>query len=165
MIKEPEHAVVEKTEKSLTLKASAVADYSKYEIQSRKVDFLPTMMYTSRVHKFNLKNTSTTKMIYNCKIVSAETGKIDAGFFTVSPHSGTVNPGCDEVFTVKFSPTEVEETNDRLLVLGIKNLDPSLEKLIIELNGDTERPVCHFEIPPSKYREKKPDIEAKYNII
>lgn len=104
-------------------------------------------------------------MIYNCKIVSAETGKIDAGFFTVSPHSGTVNPGCDEVFTVKFSPTEVQETNDRLLVLGIKNLDPSLEKLIIELNGDTERPVCHFEIPPSKYREKKPDIEAKYNII
>lgn len=82
-----------------------MSDYAKYEIQSRKVDFLPTMMYTSRVHKFSLKNTSTTKMSYNCKIVSAETGKIDSGYFIVSPHSGTVNPGCDENFTVKFSPT------------------------------------------------------------
>lgn len=87
--------MIEKTEKSLTLKASAVSDYAKYSIQSKKVDFLPTMMYTSRVHKFNVKNTSTTKMNYNCKIVSAETGKIDSGFFSVSPHAGTVNPGCD----------------------------------------------------------------------
>jgi hydrocephalus-inducing protein len=42
--------------------------------------------------------------------------------------------------------------------VAIKNLDPAAEKLIIELNGETERPICHFEIPPSKYREKKPDI-------
>lgn len=53
------------------------------------------MMYTSRVHKFTVKNTSTIKMNYNCKIVSAETGKIDSGFFTIVPHSGTVMPGCD----------------------------------------------------------------------
>ncbi len=63
------------------------------------------MMYTSRVHKFNIKNTSIIKLHYNCKIVSAENGKIDAGFFTISPHSGTIMPGCDEAFTVKFSPT------------------------------------------------------------
>lgn len=53
------------------------------------------MMYTSRVHKFNIKNTSIIKLNYNCKIVSAENGKVDAGFFTVSPHSGTIMPGCD----------------------------------------------------------------------
>jgi hydrocephalus-inducing protein len=52
-------------------------------------------MYTSRVHKFTIKNTSTIKMHYNCKIVSADTGKIDSGFFTVAPHAGTVMPGCD----------------------------------------------------------------------
>lgn len=95
VIKEPEFALVEKTEKNLNLKASAVADYAKYDIQGRKVDFLPTMMYTSRVHKINLKNTSTIKMHYNCKIVNSETGKIDAGFFSISPHTGTVMPGCD----------------------------------------------------------------------
>ena len=84
------------------------------------------MMYTSRVYKFSLKNTSLIKIAYSCKIVSASTGKIDAGFFSISPHSGTILPDCDENFTLKFSPTEVEEINDRLLVVGIKNLDPSL---------------------------------------
>lgn len=37
--------------------------------------------------------------------------------------------------------------------------------MIIELNGEAERPVCHFELPPTNYREKKPDLEAKYNVI
>ena len=84
------------------------------------------MMYTSRVHKFSIKNTSLIKLSYNCKIVSASTGKIDAGFFSIAPHTGTINPDCDETFTIRFSPTEVEDINDRLLVIAIKDLDPSL---------------------------------------
>lgn len=63
-------------------------------------------------------------MNYNNKIVSFETGKIDAGFYSVSPHTGTINPNCEETFTVRFSPTEVDETNERLLVISIKNLSP-----------------------------------------
>ena len=63
------------------------------------------MMYTSRVHKFSVKNTSTIKLQYHCKIVSAETGKIDAGFYSIAPHDGVIMPGCDENFTLKFSPT------------------------------------------------------------
>ncbi len=47
----------------------------------------------------------------------------------------------------------------------MKNLDPSQEKLILELDGEVERPICHFELAPTKYREKNPDVEAKYNII
>lgn len=66
------------------------------------------MMYTSRMHKFTVKNTSLIKMNFNCKIVDSETGKINSGYFSVSPHTGVVNPNCDETFTVRFSPTEVE---------------------------------------------------------
>lgn len=102
------------------------------------------MMYTSRMHKFTIKNTSAIKLNYRCKIASPLTAKIDAGFFSVSPHAGTVQPNCDETFTVRFSPTEVEENNDRLLIIDIKNLDPNAEKLVIELNGETDRPICHF---------------------
>jgi hydrocephalus-inducing protein len=69
------------------------------------------------------------------------------------------------MFTIKFSPTEISESNERLLVISIDNLDPNLDKLIVELDGDAERPICHFELPPNKYREKKPDLEAKYNVI
>lgn len=71
-----------------------MCDYVRYEINDKVIDFLPTMMYTSRMHKVSIKNTSTIKMNYNCKIVSTETAKIDSGFFTVSPHTGTVNPNC-----------------------------------------------------------------------
>ena len=39
------------------------------------------------------------------------------------------------MFTVKFSPTEVDESNERLLVISIENLDPNSDKLIIELDG------------------------------
>ena len=142
-----------------------MCDYCQYESSEKAIDFYPTMMYTSRMHKFTLKNTSTIKMNYNCKIVNSNSGKIDAGFFTISPHIGIVNPNCEEAFTVRFSPTEVEETNERLLVISIKNLNPDQEKLIVELNGETERPICHFELAPSNYREKNPDLEAKYNVI
>lgn len=76
-------------------------------------------------------------MNFNSKVVSSETGKIDAGFYAVMPHNGTINPNCSETFTVRFSPTEVEYSNERLLVISIKNLDPNQEKLILELNGET----------------------------
>lgn len=55
----------------MTLKATAVCDYAKYEVTDKVIDFLPTMMYTSRVHKVSVKNISTIKMNYNCKIVSS----------------------------------------------------------------------------------------------
>lgn len=71
VIPETENAVQQKTEKILNIKTSGVADYVKYQIEDKVVDFLPTMMYTSRVHKFTVKNTSTIKMHYNSKIVNA----------------------------------------------------------------------------------------------
>lgn len=122
-------------------------------------------MYTTRIHQLKLRNSSLISLSYTCKIVSAETGVIDPGYFYIFPKSGTVAPNCDEQFTIKFSPTEVEHSNERLLVVSIEHLDPNQEKLIIELDGEAERPICHFELPPNKYREKKPDLEAKYNVI
>lgn len=63
-------------------------------------------------------------MNYKCKLTSAETGQYDPGFYTVGPKVGSIAAGCDEVFTIKFSPTEVENNNARLLVISIENLDP-----------------------------------------
>lgn len=64
------------------------------------------------------------------------------------------------MFTVRFSPTEVEESNERFLVIAIENLDKSMQPLVVELQGEAERPVCHFELQPSNYRErKKPELD------
>ena len=122
-------------------------------------------MYTTRNHQIKLRNTSLIALKYNCKIVSADTGAIDPGYFYVNPKIGTISSNCDEVFMLKFSPTEVLGSNERLMVVQIDNLDPNLEKLIIELDADAERPICHFELPPNKYREKKPDLDSKYGVI
>jgi hydrocephalus-inducing protein len=164
-IPEPDHKPIDKSDKNIPLKCSAIADFARYESETREIMFRATTMYTSRVHKFKVRNTSLIMLKYKANVVSAETAQFDPGFFSVVPKSGTLAAGCDEVFSVKFSPTEVEDINERLLVIAIENLDPNQEKLIVELDGDAERPVCHFELPPSNYREKKPDIEAKYNIV
>jgi hydrocephalus-inducing protein len=51
------------------------------------------------------------------------------------------------------------------LVISIENIDPNSEPLVVELDGEAERPICHFELPPSKFREKKPDLDSNYHII
>jgi hydrocephalus-inducing protein len=44
-----------------------------------------------------------------------------------------------------------------------------VEPLVIEMLGRSIRPVCHFELPPSFYREKKAQemtpIDANYQIF
>ncbi|CAD8206755.1 unnamed protein product [Paramecium octaurelia] len=162
---EPEYQVIDKSDKSMPMKVNAIADFAKYEIDQRSVYFKETLMYTTRVHQLKLKNTSLIAINYSCKIVSAQTGAIDPGYFYVYPKQGKIASNSDEMFTIKFSPTEVDESNERLLVISIDNLDPNQEKLIVELDGQAERPICHFELPPSNYRDKKPDLEAKYNVI
>ena len=167
-IPEPEFLPIEKTEKNLILKANAVADYVKYECEVSEIMFAPTLMFTSRVFSFNLRNTSSIQMRYSCKIVSAETGVYDSGYFSLNPKSGFINPECDDTITVKFSPKEIEKSNARLLVISVENLDPSMEKLIIELDGEAERPVCHFELPPPMLKDKKAQdlsSEGKYHVI
>ena len=123
-IGEPEFKEIEKTQKQIVLKANATADYARYEIDSTDIIFKPTLMFTSRVHRFKVKNTSLINIKFKSKIVSAETAQFDPGFFIVSPKTGTIVPNGYEVFTLTFSPTEVEASNLRLLVISIENLDP-----------------------------------------
>ena len=168
-IKEPEYVPVEKSERMFILKAQAVADYVRYESEFKEIFFAPTLMYTSRMVKFKLKNLSSIQANYTNKIARADTGVKDSGYFTVTPKEGSIPPGGEEEITVRFAPREVEDDNERLLVFKIDNLDPSLPPLVIELNGEADRPVCHFELPPSDYRERKGQeiahVDSKYNII
>jgi hypothetical protein len=82
------------------------------------------MMYASRSYKFTIKNTSLINMNYNFKIVNADTGILDAGPYSIVPKKGTIAPGCDDNFMVKFSPNEIEDDFTRLLSANIENLSP-----------------------------------------
>jgi len=167
--KEPPVKIVENSNKEVGLKCIATADYPKYECSTDKIVFKPTLMYQTRSYKFSLKNKSLIAFEYTAKITDTETGTVDSGPYNIIPRKGVIQAGCEEAFIIKFSPTEAEDSCERLLVLSIPNLDPSLKPLVIELDGSSERPICHFELPPSKYREKKEKdmapIDNKYNII
>ena len=126
-------------------------------------------MFATRTFKFNIRNTSEITLNYNFKITNSNTGISDAGPFSISPRNGELPAGTDEVLIVKFSPEEIERDFSRLLTCKILNLSPEIEPLIIKLDGVAERPVCHFELPPSTYREEKgkdmTPIDSKYRIV
>ncbi len=126
-------------------------------------------MYATRNYKFTIKNTSLISIEYNFKIANSMTGILDAGPYAIIPKQGAISPGCDENFVVKFSPVEVEQDNSRILSANIRTLNPALEPLIIELLGEAERPVIHFELPVSTYRERKQKdmahVDEKLKII
>lgn len=123
VVPEPASKLKEQSQKSLHLKFTGVADSARYEVDSRSIHFLPTMMFTSRTHTFSLKNTSLIKMHYRCKVVSSVDGTLDMGYYAIAPKTGCIEPGCQESITVRFSPTECEN-NERLLVVSIENLAP-----------------------------------------
>ena len=97
------------------------------------------------------------------------TGILDAGPYSIMQKKGSISPGCDDNFLVKFNPLEVEADMSRILSANIHDLNPELEPLIIETNGIAERPVIHFELPPTTYRERKEkdmaQVDSKYRII
>jgi hydrocephalus-inducing protein len=51
-------------------------------------------------------------------------------------------------------------------MLQIENLNPEQEKLIIELDAESDRPICHFELQNnSQMKEKKPELDHKYKFL
>jgi Flagellar-associated PapD-like len=167
--KEPNYQEIDKTQKQVVLKVTAIADFIRYSCDYQEIRFASTLMFATRSFKFPLRNACNIGMPYKFKICSATTGRLDAGPYSVAPREGTIQPGCDEVVTVKFSPNEVDSLNERLLVCSLNNLAPDLEPLVIELKGKSSRPICHFELPPTNYREKKSQeslqIDSSYQIL
>ena len=153
-IPEPENEKEEGSERMVPLKTSLVCDYAKYECATNKLDFKPTLMYAQRTHKFSIKNTSMINLHFNFKISNPETDLFDAGAYSIFPKKGSIAPGCDDNFLVKFAPMEVEPNFSRTICANFQNLDPEQQPLEIQTEGVSERPVIHFELPPSAYRER-----------
>mmetsp|Transcript_22445 Transcript_22445/g.16940 ORF Transcript_22445/g.16940 Transcript_22445/m.16940 type:complete len:392 (+) Transcript_22445:3377-4552(+) len=163
-IPEIEYDKVEGSDKNIPLKTSLVCDHAKYECSIKDIQFKPTLMYASRSYKFTVKNTSLINLNYNFRIVNSNTGILDAGPYTIIPKKGTIAPGCNDNFVVNFNPDEVESDFSRILSANIENLSPDLAPLILEVNGVAERPIIHFELPPSQYLERKEQNKEKDGI-
>ena len=171
---EPEVNIVDKSEKYLPVKVTAISDYAKYECKIKEIRFKPTVMSGTRKFDFQLRNASMTALNYKFSFTNPNpalpayasnnlltsydktlTPQDNAGgAFSISPQQGTIPAQSDEIITLRFSPLEIDEFNfKRILHCNIKDLDPSLKPLQIELSGDAERPLCHFEIQSGIKRE------------
>lgn len=73
----------------------------------------------------------------------------DNGPFSLTTSGGIMSPGDSLEVVVKFSPVEVEKVV-RKLIIAVEDSDPEGEKIDINLRGSVERPLCHFELAPSK---------------
>ena len=104
-------------------------------------------MYTTRTFKMQLKSESIVKSMWKATILDGD--EEDNGPFSLSTSGGIMEPGSSIEVAVKFSPIEVEKAN-RKLIITVEDSDPKAEKIDITLKGSVERPLCHFELQPSK---------------
>ena len=171
---EPEINIIDKSEKYLPIKVTGISDYAKYECKIKEIRFKPTVMFGTRKFDFQLRNASMTALNYKFSFTNPNplssgyasnnlltsydkslTPQDNAGgAFSISPQQGTIPAQSDEIITLRFSPLEIDEFNfKRILNCNIKDLDPNLKPLQIELSGEAERPLCHFEIQSGIKRE------------
>ena len=113
-VPEPQFEVIQEDpeeEKEYTLKATATCDLARYdqELVQKHIFFKPTLMFTSRTHSFQLKNTSLIQMKYTLQIINPHYPEYpDAGYFEAFPRYGEIEAGMTEDIRVTFSPTEVD---------------------------------------------------------
>ncbi len=139
----------------IVLLCSGVADSVKYELPIEGVvNFRNTMMFQSRVHTFNLKNTSQVPMQLDWEFI----GKNVPCPFTITPGEATIDPESEESFTLRFAPLEVYNF-DFVASAFIQNLHKDMDPLSFRVTGTASRPICHFDIERSTYLDRRQPSE------
>ena len=90
-VPEPDHDFLSGNEDNFDLHISANVDAARYECETKKIEFKPTMMYTSRVYSFKVKNISLIAMPFKWQFVDRQ-GEEDDGYYSISPCKGKIAP-------------------------------------------------------------------------
>ena len=147
--------------KEVRFKPTMMYASRKHEFQLKNLSSIALHYSFSFTNPIYINNMNSNKDFINMNVASSMTSSNsnfhhqvqkynpynDQGPFIVQPRSGIIPPNSDESILVRFSPLEVDEMFfKRQLLCHIKDLDPLYKELNIELSGDSERPVCHFEL-------------------
>ncbi|CAM9276269.1 unnamed protein product, partial [Ectocarpus fasciculatus] len=158
---------------TLNILAKAVADNARYSCAAlaAPINFHPTFLFQSCVYKFPFKNESDIalpiKWVFDdakrrgtSRAASSRAGTARASAptipcpFTIDPEECELAPNTEKVFTVKFSPVEVDNFAYFLRAETIPCSGPEIDKadsadapvLRTLIRGDAKRPICHFDI-------------------
>lgn len=120
-------------------------DIPKVECSTKEINFKETKMFSSRTFGFQVKNSSCVEVEIETEFLDEYTGSSDAGYFSIQTSETKILPESSKELIVKFSPLECEVSNlRRILILKVKGTNVTIK---ISLNGEAERPLCHFELP------------------
>jgi hydrocephalus-inducing protein len=159
--KDEEGAVLE--EKIVPLKCTAVVDTVKYECETKTIAFKQTPMFQTRVFSFPIKNVGKAKLDFawdfeavgDSRPSTAKSAQPVPCPYQISPQQGSVPAGETTTFTVRFSTLEVEDFIYKL-VCKMPGLAADGTPLVCLVRGQSERPVCHFELESSTYLQRRP---------
>jgi hydrocephalus-inducing protein len=181
-VTEPEPAFENDGEANVVkLKVTARADRVKYTCEQPNVTFRPTMMFQTRVFRFNVVNDGAVTFNYDWALENQKPTKrlltVDSPKrsgtvtpnnqpvdpecpFEILPESGSVPPGETCSFTVRFSPLEVPLARDATYRYKahahLENLAVGTKPLSIDIIAPAQRPICHFAVEDTDYLERRP---------
>ncbi|OQR91449.1 hydrocephalus-inducing protein [Achlya hypogyna] len=155
---EPPFEVLEPPLPPLTAHVFAVADTLRYSCKTMAIAFKKTFMFQACTTKFVLRNESKVRLEFAwawCLDVLAlpdvTTTSMDTPCpFAIEPEAGEIGPDDSQEFVVRFAPIEVADYVYKLEG-HLKNGDA----LSIAVRGSSLRPVCHVDLEPSDYAQRR----------
>ena len=165
----------------VVLKLTAKADKVHYYTGTDTLQFRPTMMFQTRVHRFEVKNNSRVAFTYDWSLLNDTgsssrpdtTSAVRASSrtsaaaptepdcpFEILPQQGSIAAGASSNFTVRYSPLEVPLARDATFRYtahaNVYKLAPGEAPLKVTLVAPAQRPVCHFAVEATDYLERRP---------
>lgn len=155
---EPKHQILPCKCKDLQMKITAISDVVKYTMDTKDIDFSPTMMYQSRSVSCKLTNTCQIRIHYRWIVTEFQALRtpylVEHSYpFSVQPASGVIEPGRSTVFKVSFSPEDADDFK-AVLVCDIQYLS-QLPPPTINVSGLSRRPLCYFDVKTSDYVSRR----------
>jgi adenylate kinase family enzyme len=147
---------------------TAFADYCTYECDATHIKFKGTLMYQTRVYRFNLRNSGKVQLKYAFSLYEEDGHAVNQEEcpFSISPSSGAIDPGDNLVVTLRFSPKE-DAVYNYILACTMQNLAKECKPLSVKVYGTSLRPFCHFELEESDYitsERRSPDTGSSNGV-
>jgi hydrocephalus-inducing protein len=160
-IDEPEFEIVTPRFFETKVKIMARVDVPKVSLETTTISFKPTKMFTSRVVNFKAFNNSAINVPFEWDFYNPATHNREGGPYSITPLNGSLPKNSFQEFMIRFSPAVYDPLPKRLLLMrfGTTLLASDVR---LELEGEIERPICHFELPfvVSDFGEKLVEIES-----
>ncbi|KAK8853769.1 hypothetical protein M9Y10_016312 [Tritrichomonas musculus] len=158
----PYNPIANAKARDLPIKIFAISDNIKCTIDTTEISFAPTMMFQTRTSDVKITNACQIRLEYTWIVQKFESLRSDYSLtrpscFSIEPSTGFIEAGQSTTFHVLFSPMEVDD-----FICTMKCNIPFLtsgDPPIINMNGLSRRPLCHFNVKVSDYLSRRhPDF-------